>query len=168
MARALIVGCGCRGRALGRRLLDEGWQVRGTTRGTEGAKEIEAAGIEARVADPARPATVLEAAEDATVVTWLLGSMRGEPSEIADVHGPKLERFLAHSVETPMRRFLYEASGTVDPGVLVRGEEIVREAGARWSIPFGILGADPGNPSTWGQATLDAALGRAPSADGSI
>ena len=36
MARALIVGCGCRGRELGRELLAEGWQVRGTSRRAEG------------------------------------------------------------------------------------------------------------------------------------
>ena len=32
MARALIVGCGCRGRELGSALAAAGWQVRGTTR----------------------------------------------------------------------------------------------------------------------------------------
>ena len=54
MARALIVGCGCRGRALGRALLDAGWQVRGTTRSGDRAAAIEAEGIEAAVADPDR------------------------------------------------------------------------------------------------------------------
>jgi len=43
MARALVVGCGCRGRELGRELRERGWQVRGTTRGP-GIAEIEDAG----------------------------------------------------------------------------------------------------------------------------
>ena len=32
VARALIVGCGCRGRMLGQRLVEDGWAVRGTSR----------------------------------------------------------------------------------------------------------------------------------------
>jgi len=42
LARALIVGCGCRGRELGRALLAEGWAVRGTSRREAGLAEIEA------------------------------------------------------------------------------------------------------------------------------
>ena len=49
MARALIVGCGCHGRALGARLLGEGWQVRGTSRGIGGLEEIAAAGLEREI-----------------------------------------------------------------------------------------------------------------------
>jgi prephenate dehydrogenase len=45
MARALIVGCGCRGRMLGRRLVDAGWLVRGTTRDPGNSEEILGAGI---------------------------------------------------------------------------------------------------------------------------
>ena len=40
MARALIVGCGCRGRELGARLLAEGWAVRGTSRREAGLAAI--------------------------------------------------------------------------------------------------------------------------------
>ena len=58
MARALIVGCGCRGRELGRELIEAGWQVRGTTRDPAKLAEIEAAGIEAMIADPDRIADV--------------------------------------------------------------------------------------------------------------
>ena len=79
MARALIVGCGCRGRELGGRLLAEGWAVRGTSRREQGLAAIEAAGIEPALADPGRPATVLDLVGDVAAVYWLLGSAGGEP-----------------------------------------------------------------------------------------
>lgn len=139
MARALIVGCGCRGRELGRRLLEEGWAVRGTSRREEGLAAIEAAGIEAALADPERPATVLDLVGDVAVVHWLLGSATGRPEDVAAIHGPRLERLLEHLVETPVRRFVYEAAGTVDPVVLESGAAAVRAAGERWRIPVEIL-----------------------------
>ncbi len=97
MARALIVGCGCRGRELGRRLLAEGWAVRGTSRREEGLAAIEAAGIEPALADPDRPGTMLELVGDVAVVFWLLGSAEGEAEELAAIHGPRLERLLERS-----------------------------------------------------------------------
>jgi len=139
VARALIVGCGCRGRELGRRLLEEGWAVRGTSRREEGLAAIEAAGIEAALADPERPATVLDLVGDVAVVHWLLGSATGRPEDVAAIHGPRLERLLEHLVETPVRRFVYEAAGTVDPVVLESGAAAVRAAGERWRIPVEIL-----------------------------
>jgi uncharacterized protein YbjT (DUF2867 family) len=139
VARALIVGCGCRGRELGRQLLDEGWAVRGTSRREEGLAAIEAAGIEPTLADPERPATVLDLVGDVAVVYWLLGSATGAPDDVAAIHGPRLERLLEHLVETPVRRFVYEAAGTVDPAVLEGGAVAVRAAGERWRIPVEIL-----------------------------
>lgn len=139
MARALIVGCGCRGRELGERLLAEGWAVRGTSRREEGLAAIVAAGIEAALADPGRPATLLELVGDVAAVYWLLGSAHGNEESLAAIHGPRLERFLEHLVETPVRRFVYEASGTVDAELLGRGAAIVRAASGRWRIPVEIL-----------------------------
>ena len=139
MARALIVGCGCRGRELGRRLLEEGWAVRGTSRHEEGLAAIEAAGIEAALADPMRPATVLDLVGDVTTVHWLLGSASGAPEDVAAIHGPRLERLLEHLVETPVRRFVYEAAGAADPVVLESGAAAVRAAGERWRIPVEVL-----------------------------
>lgn len=135
MARALIVGCGCRGRALGRELLDQEWAVRGTSRRAEGLAAIEEAGIEAALADPAQPGTLLDLVGDVAVVHWLLGSATGSEEDLAAIHGPRLERFLERLVETPVRRFIYEASGSVDPELLERGADLVRAAGERWHIP---------------------------------
>lgn len=142
MARALIVGCGCRGRRLGGRLLAEGWQVRGTAGHEEGLEAIEAAGIEPALADPAAPGTVLELVGDVAVVVWLLGSVEGSAGELADLHGRVLERVLERIVETPVRGFLYEALGSVDPALLGRGREIVEAASARWQISSAVLSPD--------------------------
>lgn len=127
MARALIVGCGCRGRELGGRLLSEGWAVRGTSRREEGLAAIEAAGIEPAPADPDRPATILELVDDVAVLVLLLGGATGSEEELAAIHGPRLERLLEHLVETPVRGVLYEGTET--------GAEIVRAAERTWRIP---------------------------------
>lgn len=138
MARALIVGCGCRGRALGRDLLEQGWAVRGTSRRADGLAEIEAAGIEPALADPEQPGTLLDLVADVAAVYWLLGSAVGSPASLAAVHGDRLERLLERLVETPVRRFVYEAVGSVDSVLLERGAELVRAAGERWRIPVEI------------------------------
>jgi uncharacterized protein YbjT (DUF2867 family) len=142
MARALIVGCGCRGRLLGERLLAEGWQVRGTSRHEEGLAPIEAAGIEPALADPDDPGTVLDLVGDVAAVYWLLGSAEGPAENLEAIHGPRLERFLERLVETPVRRFVYEADGSVYPAILEQGSMIVRAAGERWRIPVAVTGRD--------------------------
>jgi hypothetical protein len=138
VARALIVGCGCRGRELGGALLGAGWAVRGTSRREEGLAPIEAAGIEAAVADPDRVGTVLELVGDVAVLYYLLGSASGESEAVAAIHGPRLESLMEKLVDTPVRGVVYEASGSVDADVLEAGAEIVRAAGRTWRIPVEI------------------------------
>ncbi|HXS46001.1 MAG TPA: hypothetical protein VN756_00895 [Solirubrobacterales bacterium] len=140
MARALIVGCGCRGRLLGEGLLAEGWAVRGTSRREEGLAPIGEAGIEPALADPGHPGTVLELVGDVATVYWLLGSARGPAENLEAIHGARLERLLERLVETPVRRFVYEANGSVDAETLERGSAIVRAAGERWRIPVTVAG----------------------------
>ena len=131
MARALIVSCGCRGRALGRSLLAEGWAVRGTSRREEGLAAIEAAGIEAALADPDRPGTILDLVNDVAVLVLLLGSASGSVEELTAIHGPRLERLMEHLVDTPVRGVLYEGTEA--------GAEIVRAAERTWRIPARLL-----------------------------
>jgi uncharacterized protein YbjT (DUF2867 family) len=138
VARALIVGCGCRGRILGQRLLEEGWAVRGTSRRREGLAAIELAGLEASLADPAQPGTLLELVADVADVYWLLGSAVGSEENLEAIHAPRLERFLERLVETPVRRFVYEAGGSVDSSVLARGRSTVEAASRTWRIPVEI------------------------------
>jgi uncharacterized protein YbjT (DUF2867 family) len=130
---------------LGERLLEEGWEVRGTSRHERGLEAIELAGIEAVLADPEQPGTLLELVDDVTAVYWLLGSASGEAERIEAIHGPRLERFLERLVETPVRRFVYEAAGSVDPAILKMGASAVRKAGETWRIPVEVLG-DPAGP----------------------
>jgi uncharacterized protein YbjT (DUF2867 family) len=159
VARALLVGCGCRGRLLGERLLGEGWAVRGTSRHEEGLAPIEAAGIEPALADPERPGTVLELVGDVTVVCWLLGSARGEPESVEAIHGQRLERILERLVDTPVRGFVYEAAGSVDAGCLERGRAAVEVAAATWRIPVATVETGTANPSRWAADALSVTLG---------
>jgi uncharacterized protein YbjT (DUF2867 family) len=138
MARALIVGCGCRGRELGARLLADGWAVRGTSRREEGLAAIEAAAIEPALADPVRPGTVLELVDDVAVLVLLWGNLDGSDEEVAAVQGPRLERLLEHLVETPVRGVVYEGTEA--------GNEIVRAAARTWRIPARTIPASLSQP----------------------
>jgi len=159
LARALIVGCGCHGRLVGERLLAEGWAVRGTSRRPEGLAAIEAAGIEPALADPDRPGTLLELVADVAVVLYLFGSAEGEAAGLAAIHGPRLERLAEHLVDTPVRGFVYEAAGTVEPALLAGGAEILRTAERTWRIPVEVVEADPGDVVAWTEEIVKASLG---------
>ncbi len=165
MARALIVGCGCRGRLLGERLAATGWAVRGTSRGEAGLVAIAAAGIEAAEADPERPGTLLDLVADVAVVYHLLGSAAGPAEEIEAIHGPRLERLLEKLVDTPVRGFVYEAAGSVEPALLAGGAGLVRSAGETWRIPVAVVGEGEGAPAgtaedagAWAAEMADLAL----------
>lgn len=149
MARALIVGCGCSGRALGSELRDEGWEVRGTSRTEEGLSAIEAAGIEPARADPERPGTVLDLVGDVTVVLWLLGSAAGPADDVEAIHGPRLEGLLERLVDTPVRGFVYEGAGTVDAKLLSGGAEIVQRARDTWRIPVAVTETSREHGPAW-------------------
>jgi prephenate dehydrogenase len=147
VARVLIVGCGCRGRALARELVAAGHTVRGTTRDPAALREIEAAGAEAVVADPDRLGTLMAHLEGVTVLCWLLGNVPD-----ADLHGPRLRSMLERLVDTHVRGFLYE-------GAAPRGVDAVREASATWRIPAEVVDADPADHRAW-LAAVSAAVHR--------
>jgi hypothetical protein len=161
VARILIVGGGCRGRRLASVLTREehgGHAVRITTRAESGRAAIEQAGAECWVGTPARLATLRGALESVAVVCWLLGAAEGSSEELRALHSTRLEFFLGQAIDTTMRGFLYEASGvTVAPEVLAAGEQIVRRAGQRNSIPVAFLRADIAAPHAW-QADARAAV----------
>jgi uncharacterized protein YbjT (DUF2867 family) len=157
VARALIVGCGCRGRELGRALIERGWVARGSTRSDAGAAAIEADGIEAVVADPDRIGTVLDQIEGVTLIYWLLGSAQGDDDAVAALHGPRLERLLEEIVDTPVRGFVYEVTGDLESDVLVGALRVLQSAGETWRIPFEVVDADRGEPGQWLQGMLAAA-----------
>jgi nucleoside-diphosphate-sugar epimerase len=154
----LIVGCGCRGRALAAALAGEGHAVRGTTRDPGRIPEIEASGAEGAVVDPDRLATVMPQLAGVSVVCWLLGSLDAGAAA-SDLHGPRLRTLLERLVDTPVRGVVYEAAGSVDPDVLSAGEAAVHEAADRWRIPAEVVDADPADRETWVGA-MTAAIGR--------
>lgn len=145
----MLVGCGCRGRELGRALRDDGWEVRGTSRDPDRRVEIDDAGIDAVVADPDRVGTVLDHVADVTLVAWLLGSASGESETIEAIHGPRLERLLEELVDTPVRGVLYEAAGSVDGATLREGARVAVAASERWRIPVALLEHDPADWRGW-------------------
>jgi nucleoside-diphosphate-sugar epimerase len=158
LARALIVGCGCRGRELAGELARSGWQVRGTSRRQDGLEAIGAAGFEPAPADPERPGTVLELCGDVAVVVWLLGVAFGESETTSAIHGSRLRSLLEKLVDSPVRGFAYEATGSVDGETLTEGARLVEEAGERWRIPVTLLGQDRGAPG-WAERTAAAVAG---------
>jgi nucleoside-diphosphate-sugar epimerase len=159
VARALIVGCGCRGRLVGKRLLAQGWEVRGTSRTEDGLAAIEAAGIEPALADPLHPHTVLELVGDVTIVLWLFASAKGAPEELSAIHGSRLERLMERLIETPVRGFVYEMKGTVDPILLEHGSEVLEAAGDTWRVGISCVFVDPRDPYDWAEVMTGAATG---------
>jgi uncharacterized protein YbjT (DUF2867 family) len=158
VARALIVGCGCSGRALGGELLEDGWAVRGTSRDAEGLAAIEAAGIEPARADPEQPGTILELVDDVAIVIWLLGSAKGTTQDLATIHGPRLESLLERFVETPVRGFVYEGAGTVDSAVLEGGAELARDAERTWRIPVAVTETSRERGPAWAEELENAVV----------
>ena len=157
MARVLLVGCGCRGRALARELAGAGHAVRASTRDPGRLAEIEAERAEAVVADPDRLGTIMVQLGGVSVVCWLLGSAGGDTAEA--LHGPRLRTLLERLVDTPVRGFVYEGAGAVDPALLAAGAAVVREAAATWRIPVEVVEADPGDHRAW-PAEMTAAVER--------
>ena len=156
MARALLAGCGCHGRELGQSLLADGWAVRGTSRNAVGLELIESAGLEAASADPDRVGTILDQVGDVAVVAWLMGSATGTPDQLEAVNVLRLESLLEKLVDTPVRGFVFEGSGTAGDDVLKAGAELVELAARTWMIPVRVVAADRGDGPGWTAAMSDA------------
>lgn len=156
MARCLIIGCGCRGQLLAGELRSAGHVVRGTTRSLERLIDIEASGAEGVLADPDRVATLVDALAYVSVVCVLLGSAQGSPSQLAALHGTRLDMLLTKLVDTTVRGVVYEARGSVEAGVLAGGAERVRNFAERSLASYALLEADPQAPRQWVAAAVDA------------
>lgn len=149
MARVLIVGCGCRGQVLARELVGAGHAVRGTTRDPSSCQAIADAGAEPWIGDPGRLATLTRALDAVTIVCWLLGSARGGPEQVADLHDARLGAYLRECVDTTVRGFVYETAGTVGPASLARGRELVAQANATWGMPVALIDTEPADFERW-------------------
>jgi uncharacterized protein YbjT (DUF2867 family) len=145
LARVLIVGCGCRGRALGSALAGAGHAVRGTSRSPARVAELEKAGVDGALADPDRLGTLMPALAGVTLVCWLMGSAE----DAQDVHGRRLRSLTEHLVDTPVRGLVYESAGRAGAALLEQGASIVREASVTWHMPVAIVGTDPAAHDQW-------------------
>jgi nucleoside-diphosphate-sugar epimerase len=149
VARVLIIGCGCRGQALARRLADAGHAVRGTTRDAARTAAIAAAGAEPYVGDPDRIGTLMEALAGVTVLCWLMGTAAGDPERVAALHDGRLRMLWEKLVDTPVRGVVHEAAGSVGAATLRRGEEVARAGHETWRVPLELVRADPARPAEW-------------------
>ena len=159
MARILVVGCGCRGRALAASLRSAGHAVRGTTRDPATAEAIRAAGAEPYVGDPDRIASLMGALTGVTVVCWLMGTASGDPERVFALHDTRLRMLWEKLVDTPVRGVVYEAAGSVDPTALIRGEAVARVAHETCRIPLAYVRADPAEHPAWLAAARTAVNG---------
>ena len=57
-----------------------------------------------------------------------------------------------------MRGFVYEAAGTVAPGLLSAGAGLVRSAAATWRIPVEVIAEPASADAEWARETADLAL----------
>jgi hypothetical protein len=150
----VIVGCGCRGAALGGALIARGHVVRGTTRRADWATVLALRGIEAVVADPDRVASLLPSLAGAGVLCVLLGS-----APVAELHGSRLDMLLLRALDSTVRGVVYEASGTAGT-LLADGAARVRRFCARSHIPFAVLERDPSADfGDWRDEAVAAVLG---------
>jgi hypothetical protein len=145
--RALVVGGGCRGLILARRLVARGDAVRAVTRTPARRAELEAAGCECWIGDPDRIGTLRYAVDNATVLLWLLSTATGP--NVADLHGPRLRMMLERTVDTTVRGVVYEGR---DPSGLAE----IQRARRLNEIPYAVLDADARDPGAWLPAALAA------------
>jgi nucleoside-diphosphate-sugar epimerase len=142
VARVLIVGCGCRGRELGRELRVRGHAVRGTSRREQGRTDIDADGLEGVAADPARLATLVPHLQGVTVLCWLMGSA-GDPT----LHGERFDTLLETLVDTHVRGVVHESAAA---------EPIANRARGTYAMPVELVAEPPSDPARWLSAALAA------------
>lgn len=144
-----MVGGGCRGLALARRLIAQGDAVRVVTRDESRRAEIEAAGCECWIGTPDVIGTLRYALDNVTVLLWLLGTASGPPELVAPLHGSRLRMMLEKTTDTTVRGVVYEAAGSVPDELLAGGVEELRLARRLNEIPFELLEADPRDLDAW-------------------
>ena len=141
LARVLIVGCGCRGRALAAGAAGRRARRAGTTR-LAGSPRHRGGGHRGRGGGsrPARHDDAPARRGERRLLAARQRDGRAPRGAPRTAPGDLLERL----VDTPVRGFVYEAAGTVDAELLAqRRGELVREARERWRIPAAIVDVDP-------------------------
>jgi hypothetical protein len=147
--RVLLVGGGCRGLELTRRLVADGHAVRAVTRFQARRAAIEQAGAECWIGDPDVVGTLRYALESVTIVVWALGTAAGAPEAVAALHGPRLEMMLSKVIDTTVRGVVYEAAGTIAAEAFATGIAELERMGRLNEIPFAVVAADPADRAAW-------------------
>ena len=112
--------------------------------------------MEAVIGDPDVIGTLARSLEHVSVACVLLGSAAGSAEQLEALHGTRLEMLLTRMVDTTVRGIVYEARGSVDPGVLEAGAARVRACCDDARIPYALLSADPGDVAAWTGAAMAA------------
>ena len=152
MARILIVGGGCRARALARELSASGHAVRITTRSSDNRAAIEDTLAECFVGDPNLLATLRRALDGVTIACWMLAGARGGEDELQELHSSRLEAFARQLIDTTVRGFVYERGAAfvgTSAKALADGERVARELAAANAIPFAIVDAEIHDREEW-------------------
>lgn len=157
MARCLIIGCGCRGSALARELLDRGHAVRATTRDPGRLAELRALGAEPVLGDPDRVGTLVGALDHVSLAYVLLGSATGTSAELEALHSTRLDMLLSKMLDSTVRGIVYEAAGSAPAEVLAGGAQRVRAFCEDSRVPYALLTASAADPAAWSVEALDAA-----------
>ena len=111
------------------------------------AEDIEAAGLEAAVADPDRAASILDHVGDVTLVFWLLGSARGRAGGGRRDPRPAARAAAGEAGRHAGARLRLRGGGTrAAAGTSSAARAIVREAAERWRIPVEV--GRPATPAT--------------------
>jgi hypothetical protein len=156
MARVLIVGGGERGRWLATQTIADGNAARIVIGEPEGERAVADIGAECWIGDPNRLATIVGALDGVAIACWLLGTTSGPAGQVAELHGSRLEAFLAEAVDSPMRGFVYEAAGTIPAAMLAAGAAAARRLAERNSIPLRTIDVAPSEQEGWRTAALAA------------
>jgi hypothetical protein len=164
VARILIIGGGCRARALARELARAGHAVRITTRSESGRAAIESSGAECYVGTPDRLATLRGALDRVAVACWLLAGASGEADAVAQLHSSRLEAFVHQLIDTTARGFVYERGSRVGAhdDALADGERIARRLASLNAIPLAVLDEDIRERDAWmrgARRAIDGLLG---------
>jgi nucleoside-diphosphate-sugar epimerase len=155
--RALIIGCGYVGIALGKRLRALGHDVAGIRRSDTGLKELEAAGIKPLVCDITRREELESLSPEYDWVINLVSSSRGGPEEYRRVYMDGTRNILEWLGN--LKKFVYTSSTSVygqvegelvteksptqpqteTGSILLQAEELLLEAARERNFPAVIL-----------------------------
>lgn len=154
--RVLLVGGGCRALHLTRELVARGDAVRAVTRDESRREQIESAGAECWIGDPAVIGTLRYALENVTILVWALGTAAGTDEQVAALHGSRLEMMLSKTIDTTVRGVIYEATGTIAAELLAGGGQRLSRVCTLHEIPFALLAGPQDGADAWAAAVLRA------------